>query len=120
MASVESGKPMRFALEFLLPEARVPKLVLFLLAVILPFSLAFADEGDHQHGHEMAAGGYGTVHFKTSCSAAVQPGFERAVAVLHSFGYEAARKAFEEVAQKDPDCAMVWWGVAMTEYHGLW
>src|SRR4051794_6434856 len=40
--------------------------------------------------------------------------------MLHSFGYEAARKAFEEVAQKDPNCAMAWWGVAMTQYHGLW
>src|SRR4051812_16936115 len=96
---------MQFALEFPLLEARVPKLVPFLLAVILPFSLAFADEGDHQHGHEMAAGGYGTVHFATSCSAAVQPSFQRAVAMLHSFGYEAARKAFEDVAQRDPKCA---------------
>src|SRR3954468_23791130 len=111
---------MQFALEFPLLEARVPKLLPFLLAVILPFSLAFADEGDHQHGHEMAAGGYGTVHFATSCSAAVQPSFQRAVAMLHSFGYEAARKAFEDVAQRDPDCAIAWWGVAMTQYHGLW
>src|SRR5256885_3173647 len=40
--------------------------------------------------------------------------------MLHSFGYEAARKAFEDVARQDPNCAMAWWGVAMTQYHGLW
>src|SRR5437764_849593 len=94
----------------LLPEARVPKLKIFLVLTLFTLPL-LADEGHHHD--EVAAGGYGTVHFATSCSAAVQTRFERAVAVLHSFGYEAARKAFEEVAQKDPDCAMAWWGVAM-------
>lgn len=100
----------------------MPRLTIVLIATLFIIP-AFADEGGHQHQqhqHEMAAGGYGTVHFATSCSAAVQPSFQRAVAMLHSFGYEAARKAFEDVAQRDPDCAIAWWGVAMTEYHGLW
>src|SRR3954468_20566211 len=89
--------------------------LLLALSLVLPL---FADES-HHHGMPPASG-YGTVHFPTSCSAAAQPRFERAVAMLHSFGYEAARKAFEEVIQKDPDCAIAWWGAAMTQYHGLW
>src|SRR3954469_15269269 len=99
-----------------LPEAPVPKLTLLLIVAMFTIS-GVAQESHH---YEMPAGGFGTVHFKTSCSAAVQPGFERAVAMLHSFGYEASRKAFEDVIQKDPDCAIAWWGVAMTHYHGLW
>ncbi|MDP9268342.1 MAG: hypothetical protein M3P27_08480 [Acidobacteriota bacterium] len=90
-----------------------------LLAIVLSLP-AFADEA-HQHAAVPPAGGnYGTVHFPTSCTAAAQPRFERAVAILHSFGYETARRAFEEVAKQDPQCAMAWWGVAMTQYHGLW
>ena len=62
----------------------------------------------------------GTVHFPTSCDPAVQQEFERGVALLHSFFYEEARRVFQGVADKDPNCAMAWWGVAMTYYHPLW
>jgi len=62
----------------------------------------------------------GSVHFPTSCDPAVQKDFERGVALLHSFFYEEARRVFNGVAEKDPQCAMAWWGVAMTYYHPLW
>jgi tetratricopeptide (TPR) repeat protein len=52
--------------------------------------------------------------FATSCSAAVAPRFEQAVAMLHSFWFEQAEAAFGEVAARDPSCAMAHWGVAMT------
>src|SRR5437667_5358 len=55
----------------------------------------------------------GTVHFPTTCSAAVQGDFERAVAMLHSFWFSASTAAFAAVAQADPGCAMAHWGVAM-------
>jgi tetratricopeptide (TPR) repeat protein len=62
----------------------------------------------------------GAVSFQTSCSASAQKEFERAVALLHSFAYSAAEKAFREVMAKDPNCAMAHWGVAMTYFHQLW
>ncbi len=62
----------------------------------------------------------GEVHFPTSCAAAVQPDFDRAVAMLHSFWYGEAQKTFESVAARDPKCAMAYWGVAETKYHELW
>jgi tetratricopeptide (TPR) repeat protein len=62
----------------------------------------------------------GTVKFPVSCSAEVQQEFERAVALLHSFAYSAAEKAFRAVLAKDPNCAMAHWGVAMTYFHQLW
>src|SRR5438309_12003696 len=56
----------------------------------------------------------GTVRFPTSCSATLQPDFERAVAMLHSFWFQASTNAFAAVAQQDPGCALAHWGVAMT------
>ena len=62
----------------------------------------------------------GDVSFETSCAPAVQKSFNRAVALLHSFQYEQAGEAFQAVAKQDPQCAMAYWGVAMTLYHPLW
>src|SRR5262249_50210243 len=62
----------------------------------------------------------GTVHFPVSCAPAVQADFERAVALLHSFWYEEALKAFTTVTTADPSCAMGWWGIAMSVYYPLW
>ena len=65
-------------------------------------------------------GKVGTVRFPTSCDPALQKEFERGVALLHSFFYPEARRVFEGVTERDPQCAMAWWGVAMTYYHPLW
>jgi tetratricopeptide (TPR) repeat protein len=62
----------------------------------------------------------GTVTFATSCVPEVSRDFQRAVALLHSFAYSAAEKAFSDVAAADPSCAMAHWGIAMSYYHQLW
>ncbi|HEY7377803.1 MAG TPA: hypothetical protein VH542_03860 [Steroidobacteraceae bacterium] len=62
----------------------------------------------------------GNVTFKTSCSPEVQAPFNRAVALLHSFTYQAAEQAFRDVSRRDPKCAMAHWGVALSYYHPLW
>ena len=62
----------------------------------------------------------GAVSFPTSCSAAVQDEFNTAVAWLHSFEYDSAEKTFQDVAAKDPQCAMAHWGEALSLYHALW
>ena len=62
----------------------------------------------------------GTVDFTVTCSASVQPDFNRAVALLHSFFYEEARRIFTGSAEKDPNCAMAQWGIAMTWWHPIW
>ena len=62
----------------------------------------------------------GTVTFATSCAANVSHDFERAVALLHSFTYDVAEKAFRNVATADPTCAMAHWGLAMVNWHQLW
>jgi tetratricopeptide (TPR) repeat protein len=89
--------------------------------LLIPFFLIVAPGlAAQEHHHELSAEEVGSVHFLTSCSKAAQPGFNRAVALLHSFQYEQARQAFNEVAALDPSCAMTQWGVAMSHYHGLW
>jgi len=55
----------------------------------------------------------GTVNFANSCSAEVQPQFERGVALLHSFWYSEAIKSFAAVAQADPGCGIAHWGTAV-------
>ena len=90
-----------------------------LLAFITTLSLSPASSQQPQHHHD-AAEELGTVSFSTSCAPAVQSQFERGVALLYSFEYEVADAQFEEVAKKDPRCAMAYWGQAMTLYHQLW
>jgi hypothetical protein len=55
----------------------------------------------------------GTAHFQTSCAAPVQADFDRAVAMLHSFWFQASADAFAGVLTADPACAMAHWGIAM-------
>src|SRR4029077_4878348 len=62
----------------------------------------------------------GQVSFPTSCAPAVQPSFERAVALLHSFWYLESLKAFTAVTQADPNCAMGYWGIAMSLWYQIW
>ena len=56
----------------------------------------------------------GTVHFPVSCNA-VQVKFDRAVAMLHNFFYPETVKAFQAIISEDADCAISYWGLAMSE-----
>jgi tetratricopeptide (TPR) repeat protein len=55
----------------------------------------------------------GKVAFANTCSAAVQADFQRGIALLHSFWFDAAIRAFGEVAAKDPSCGIARWGAAL-------
>ncbi len=69
-----------------------------------------------QHaGHDL-----GRVDFPVSCSTQAGVEFNRAVSLLHHMTYPQARKAFEQVATTDPQCAMAHWGMAMTLFQPLW
>ena len=95
--------------------------------VFLPFFFAVAvsasvhAQEQHQHQHEHGAHEeLGKVNFQVSCSPAAQKQFNRADALLHSFGYEQADNAFSEVLTADPGCVMAYWGIAMSQYHPIW
>jgi tetratricopeptide (TPR) repeat protein len=57
-------------------------------------------------------GQLGKVSFANSCAPAAQASFERAVALLHSFWWREGEKAFREVLERDPNCAIATWGIA--------
>ncbi len=64
------------------------------------------------HDTDAQSGPLGKVSFPTSCDPKVQPAFERAVAMLHSFWYSAGEQAFRDVLKADPQCAIATWGIA--------
>ena len=84
-----------------------------LAAGVLAGLVAAAPAVAQQHADH---GKLGQVNFANTCSSAVQADLNRAVALLHSFWFGAAIKAFNEVAQKDPSCGIAHWGVAMATF----
>lgn len=63
---------------------------------------------------------FGTVAFTASVPSHLQNDFNTAVALLHSFEYDEAEKMFAKIIDGAPDCAMAYWGVAMSNFHPLW
>jgi tetratricopeptide (TPR) repeat protein len=85
------------------------KLRLFHLAFLFALALPVPAQA---HDADSQTGPLGKVSFPTSCDPKVQPAFERAVAMLHSFWYSAGEKAFRDVLKDDPQCAIATWGIA--------
>jgi len=56
----------------------------------------------------------GRVHFETSCTPQAQEKFDRGLAMVHSFFYPDSVQAFTEVAAADPQCAIAYWGIAIS------
>ena len=91
----------------------------FVLGLVLLAQPLFAQHDHHQHDSD-SLGNIGRVLFATSCNAAAQGDINTAVALLHSFWYAEAEKAFRKAAAEDATCGMAWWGVAMANYHPVW
>jgi tetratricopeptide (TPR) repeat protein len=56
----------------------------------------------------------GKVHFATSCSPVAQREFDKAMLYQHSFWYRSSQRVFEEVLKDDPNCAIAYWGIALS------
>lgn len=63
---------------------------------------------------------FGSVAFEISSRKNLQNKFNFAITLLHSFEYDEAEKAFANIIDEFPDCAMAYWGVAMSNFHPLW
>ncbi len=87
---------------------------LAIAALLSTTNSASAGQAPAAHEHGAPAGRLGAVHFPTSCAAAVQPEFDRGVALLHSFWFSAAIDSFRTVLTADPRCVMAQWGTAMS------
>jgi hypothetical protein len=58
----------------------------------------------------------GTVRFATSCNAGAQGDINHAVALLHSFQFSRAIDNFDLALGKDPNCAIAYWGIALSDW----
>src|SRR6476646_6715667 len=101
------------------PNMRLHYVIRLSIALTTGSVRALAGQGEHQHAGTPPER-LGRVEFKTTCSPAAQRPFERGLALLHSFWYEEAGRAFADGARADPGCAMAHWGRAMSLLHPLW
>src|SRR5882724_3359814 len=58
----------------------------------------------------------GSVTFTNSCSSKVQPQFNRAVALMHSFQFADAIEGFNAILASDPSCSIAYWGIALSDW----
>jgi tetratricopeptide (TPR) repeat protein len=81
------------------------------ILLVLAASRSFA-QGQHHESEQKL----GTVHLATSCQRATRNEFDRAVALLHSFQFSRAIDGFNRVLAKDADCAIAYWGIALSDW----
>src|SRR5499433_3999529 len=88
-------------------------LAAFASAAVAMASGVSAQTGDVPKGKSVEE--LGRVMFQTSCTPQAQAQFERALAMLHSFFFPETIKAFSAVAETDPNCAIAYWGIAVSQ-----
>ena len=88
------------------------------ITVLAISMLGWANVASAQHEQHAGAGTerLGSVRFENSCVAGVASEFNRAVALLHSFEFRPALEGFERVLQRDPSCAIAYWGIALCHW----
>src|SRR3990172_396767 len=85
-------------------------------ASLAPIVVSLTSLAAQEHDHGRSAEQLGRVDFTVSCGADASERFERAMALLHSFWWQAAERAFRDVAAADSTCAMAYWGLALTHW----
>jgi Tfp pilus assembly protein PilF len=89
--------------------------VTFTILSVILFFYSQTVQGQSERAQDI-----GVVHFETSCNKAAQEHFEHGLAMLHHMMYAQAAGIFNKAVDADPDCAMAYWGIAMTNLHPLW
>ena len=85
----------------------------FVTTIALLASTAGHAQADHHHNTLETLG---SVVFNTSCSSTVQPQFNRAVALMHSFQFRNAIEAFDAILKTEPSCSTAYWGIALSSW----
>ena len=100
---------------------RDSNLAAVLVALTLSAPTIAAQPDGHTHSVPSAdAGRLGTVAFAKSAKAPARAPFLRGIALLHSFHYEEAAKAFRAAEHADTSFALPYWFEAFTHSHILW
>jgi len=61
-----------------------------------------------------------TMNFPVACNKIASEYMQSGLALLHHMTYSGAEKSFRLAIRADSDCAMGYWGIAMTYIHPLW
>jgi hypothetical protein len=85
----------------------------FFVTTIVLLAPNIGAQANHRHTSPETLG---TVTFATSCSSTVQPQFNRAVALMHSFQFGSAIEAFDAILVADPSCSIAYWGIALSNW----
>jgi tetratricopeptide (TPR) repeat protein len=116
-------RPQRSGLNLIARQKR-DAMRLALLALLAAAAVPMRPVGAQAHHHDdpgpRPATDIGRVTFPISCSHSARLDFERGMALLHSFWYEEAGKAFRAATAADSGCSMAHWGHAMSLVHQLW
>lgn len=89
--------------------------VVWVSVMVLGFatSEAWAQHSEHGTLRGVPNEQLGEVNFPVSCSPAAQKDFNRAMALFHSFWFDPAKESFAKVLERDPECGMAHWGIAI-------
>jgi hypothetical protein len=101
------------------PASKTRPWLVPIIAVVLALSAA-PRAGAQSDAHALMEGRGGDVSFPVACGAEIQPRFDAALAALHSFWYGQALKEFTAITESKPDCAMAYWGIAMSVWNQIW
>ncbi len=95
---------------------------IFLLLITLMTSQLNAHDGAHGDEDMLVKkfGDLGHVDFSTTCDKNQQASMNTALALYHHMMYKQAEINFKSIIKKQPNCAMAYWGYAMTLFHPLW
>ena len=85
----------------------------FGVAIVLMIANAGHAKADHHHSSPESLG---SVTFATSCTGTVQPQFNRAVALMHSFQFSNAIDGFNAILVTEPSCSIAYWGIALSDW----
>lgn len=88
------------------------QLFIILTGLLLAGQITLAQQHQkHQHG---------SVNFDVSCNEEAGEFFNNGLAILHHMMYEQAESEFNSAIEADSECAMAYWGIAMSIIHPLW
>src|ERR1700747_3728312 len=101
------------------PASKARSWLVPVIAAVLALGAA-QRAGAESDAHALMEGRGRDVSFPVVCGAEIQPRYDAALAALHSFWYGQALKEFTAITEARPDCAMAYWGIAMSVWNQIW
>lgn len=93
----------------------------FVMYLLCMNGMTFAHDGHKNQDMVISnLGDLGDVDFAVSCSIDAQNVMNTGVGLLHHMMYAQAEKVFDLWKDREPGCAMMYWGYAMSLFHPLW